>query len=196
MIQVTKQDIGQWGNQFHDRQNSFDDNEDINAFIKITRNDKKLYQYLSKYIPDPDIRANCVWKYHPDGKYKIDLALVDKTGKKHLLIDLERWSQWKNEWPSYYKHLHFLGRKDHFLEEPEPFLMVFFEYNRNKLIVVDKETIKKYPTKRKFFKYKQCYDNVKEMKMSDGHIFGTNLTDIERNHFVKDSTSNILVDFF
>jgi len=141
----------------------------------------ELQKYLLQFLPK---HGDCAWKFKPDGDYGIDVALIDKnTGKKLLCVDLERWSAWKNEWPSYYRYLHFLGRKDHFLEEPEQFLMVFFEYNRNKLIILDKETIKKYPTKRKWFAYKQLHDDVKEMKMSDGHIFGTNITERERKNF-------------
>ena len=74
-------------------------------------------------------------------------------------------------------------KKDHFLENDEQFLMVFFEYNRNKLIIIDKHTIKRYNTINKWFKAKDCYDWVKEMKMSDGHIFGTNITDVEKRNF-------------
>ena len=180
MTQVTKQQINKWGN-YNDRKDEYDDEGDFHCFLYHTKTNKELQKYLLRYLPKS---ADCKWILKPDGDYGIDVALVDKqTGQKLLCVDLERWSQWKNEWPSYYRYLHFLGRKDHFLEETEPFLMVFFEYNRNKLIVLDKETIKKYPTKSKWFAYKKLHDNVKEMKMSDGHIFGTNITDTERKNF-------------
>ena len=195
MTQVTKKDIGQWGNQFHNRKNAFDDNEDIDAFIDHTKKDPKLRQYLLKYIPDGITDPK--WKYHPDGKYKIDLAIVDnKTGKKHLLIDLERWKQWDDEWPHNYKYISFLARKDHFLEEPIPFLMVYASNSLNKFLIVDKESIKKYEIVKKRFKnWDNKTDKVRQLKFSEGNLFGTNLTDIERKHFVKDSTSN-LVNFF
>lgn len=180
MTQVTKQQINRWGN-YEDRKDNFDDDADYHCFLSHTKSNKELQKYLLQFLPK---HGDCTWKLKPDGDYGIDVALIDKnTGKKLLCVDLERWSAWKNEWPSYYRYLHFLGRKDHFLEEPEQFLMVFFEYNRNKLIILDKETIKKYPTKRKWFAYKQLHDNVKEMKMSDGHIFGTNITERERKNF-------------
>ena len=54
--------------------------------------------------------------------------------------------------------------------------MVFLSRNRDKLIVVEQETIKKYRTISKYFKGKGVWDNVKEMRMSDGYIFGKNLT--------------------
>ena len=180
MTQVTKEDKAKWGN-YSDRKDSFDDDADYEHFIQHTRTNKKFQQFLLKHIPKG---VDCKWKSKPDGPYGIDLALVDRhTGKKLLCIDLERWSVWENEWPSYYRYLHFLGRKDHFLENDEQFLMVFFEYNRNKLIIVDKDTIKRYNTINKWFKAKDCYDWVKEMKMSDGHIFGTNITDVEKRNF-------------
>jgi|TARA_R110000823_G_C15629103_1_gene468485 hypothetical protein len=180
MTQVTKEDKAKWGN-YSDRKDSFDDDADYEHFIQHTRTNKKFQQFLLKHIPKG---VDCKWKSKPDGPYGIDLALVDiHTGKKLLCIDLERWSAWKNEWPSYYRYLHFLGRKDHFLEEDEPFLMVFFEYNRNKFIVCEKETIKQYTTFNKHFKAKDKRDDVKQMKMSDGYIFGNNITSIERNNF-------------
>tara|TARA_B100000579_G_scaffold364251_1_gene323143 strand:- start:160 stop:705 length:546 start_codon:yes stop_codon:yes gene_type:complete len=180
MTQVTKQMKNKWGS-YSDRKNNYDDDADYEYFIHHTKTNKELQKYLLQYIPKD---VDCKWKFKPDGDYGIDLALIDvNTGKKLLCIDLERWSAWKDEWPWYYKYLHFLGRKDHFLENNEPFLIVFFEYNRNKLIIVDKDTIKKYNTINKWFSHKKCHDWVKEMKMSDGHIFGTNITDLERRNF-------------
>jgi hypothetical protein len=180
MKQVNKQMKNKWGS-YSDRDNSFDDDADYDYFIHHTKTNKELQKYLLQYIPKD---MDCKWKFKPDGDYGIDLALIDShTSKKLLCIDLERWSAWKNEWPSYYRYLHFLGRKDHFLENDEQFLMVFFEYNRNKLIIIDKHTIKRYNTINKWFKAKDCYDWVKEMKMSDGHIFGTNITDVEKRNF-------------
>jgi hypothetical protein len=181
MTQVTKEQKKEFGS-YVDRKDSFDDDEDYDYFIKHTLINKNLQNFLLQYIPKD---KNCGWKFKPDGKYGIDLALMDNdTNTKLLQIDLERWGAWKDEWPAFYKYLHFLGRKDHFLLEDEPFLMVFLEYNRNKLIVVDKNTIKKYRTINKWFQHKQCYDWVKPMRMCEGHIFGNNITSIERNNFI------------
>ena len=189
MTQVTKQDIGQWGNQFRDRQDEFDDKSDIGAFIQHFKNNNKLRKYIESYLPD-DLEYRLV--KHPDGKYRIDVALVDKTGKKHLLIDLERWKQWDIDWPAKYKYISFLERKSHFLEEPIPFLMVFISNRRNKILIVDKESIKKYNMVNKPFKdWGNKIDKVRQLKFSEGNLFGTNLTAIERKHFVKDSTPNL-----
>ena len=180
MTQVTREDKSKWGN-YSDRKNSFDDDGDYEYFIQHTLTNKKFQKYLLQHIPKG---VDCKWESKPDGKCGIDLALVDKhTGKKLLCIDLERWGPWKDAWPHYYKYIHYLGRKDHFLEEDEPFLIVFFEYNRNKFLVCEKETIKQYTTFNKYFKAKQLNDWVKEMKMSDGYIFGNNITDIEKRNF-------------
>ena len=181
MTQVTKQQINGWGADFSDRKNNFDDSPDVRMFIQHTLNDRKLQQYLLKYIPDG---IACKWQYHPDDKYGIDIALVDETGKKHLLIDLERWKQWDNEWPDNYKYISFLARKSHFLEEPELFLMVFMSNKLNKLLIVDKESIKKYPiVDKKFKRWDNKSDKVRKVKFSEGNIFGTNITDIERDIF-------------
>ena len=179
MVTVTKEHKKKWGSQFSDRDNSFDDDEDIKFFIQHTTTDRGLQSLILRNLPE---RGNYEWVGKPDNKYGIDLALVDKdTREKILLVDLERWGEWgsaKNnyDWPYYYRFLHFLGRKDHFLDDKEPFMMIFLSRNRDKLIVVEQETIKKYRTISKYFKGKGVWDDVKEMRMSDGYIFGKNLT--------------------
>ena len=109
--------------------------------------------------------------------------MVDETGKKHLLIDLERWKQWDNEWPDNYKYISFLARKSHFLEEPVPFLMVFMSHRLNKLLIVDKESIKKYNIVDKDFVKWGKKDKVRKLKFSEGNLFGTNITNREREIF-------------
>ena len=179
---VTKQQKKEWGS-YDDRENSYDDISDFNHFIKHTKTNCELQKYLLQYIPK-NIRDNVEWKFKPDGDYGIDLALINKdTNKKILCVDLERWSEWNGQWPYWYRFIHYLGRKDHFLKMQESFIIVFFEYNRNKLLICEKETIKKYTTFQKYFKVKKCHDMVKEMKMSDGYVFGNNLTDIEKRNF-------------
>jgi len=180
MKQVNKKQINEWGGDFSDRKNNFDDSPDVRAFIKHTLNDTKLQQYLLNYIPDG---IACKWQYHPDDKYGIDVALVDETGKKHLLIDLERWKQWDDEWPDKYKYISFLARKSHFLEETVPFLMVFMSNRLNKLLIVDKESIKKYEIVDKDFVKWGEKDKVRKLEFNEGNLFGTNTTDLERNLF-------------
>ena len=180
MKQVNKEQINEWGSNFSDRKNNFDDSPDVRSFIQHTLNDTKLQKYLLNYIPDG---IACKWQYHPDDKYGIDIALVDETGKKYLLIDLERWKQWDNEWPDNYKYISFLARKSHFLEEPVPFLMVFMSHRLNKLLIVDKESIKKYNIVDKDFVKWGKKDKVRKLKFSEGNLFGTNITNREREIF-------------
>jgi hypothetical protein len=188
MTRAVKQMIGKWARQFPERLNEYDDEGDFHAFFELILTNEKLRHYMLRYMPRiPDGK----WEFKPNGEYGIDFALVDSAGKKHLLIDLERWNKWEDDWPENYKYISFLGRKDHFLEEPEPFLMVFLERNRNKVLIVDKETIKKYTTREVNFSNWKVADNVKKIKLSDGHIFGTNITDNEREKFAKDSTPNL-----
>ena len=159
--------------------------------IEPSKTNKELQKYLLQYIPKD---VDCKWKFKPDGDYGIDLALIDvNTGKKLLCIDLERWSAWKDEWPIYYRYLHFLGRKDHFLNEDVPFIMAYLNYNQNKVILLNKETLNKYMTREKYFSYKKCNDMVKEIPMIEGYIFGANLTNREINNFRNQITQGLFV---
>tara|TARA_B100000073_G_C23620965_1_gene528514 strand:- start:289 stop:861 length:573 start_codon:yes stop_codon:yes gene_type:complete len=186
--QVTKEMKNKWGS-YPDRKNSYDDDSDCEIFIEHTKNNRDLQNYILRYINScTSVHfhmkqwPHCRWKIKPDGKHGIDLALVNDD-KRLLHIDVERWSEWKGDWPPFYKNLHFFGRKDHFLEDDPRFIIVYMNYERNKLIVVNKDVIKRYETKNKYFRHKKCYDWVKEMKMSDGHIFGYNITPTERRNF-------------
>jgi hypothetical protein len=184
MTQVSKQMKNEWGSQFKDRQNSYDDGKEYNRFVELCRANVNLRKYIEQYIPESVPKSSLWLRSKPDGDYGIDSALINKeTNEKIINIDFERWSEWKNDWPSYYRCLHFLGRKDHFLNEDIPFLMVYFNNNMDKLIIVDKDTVKKYTTFSKYFIHKKCSDNVKEMKLSDGWIYGDNITDREYEIF-------------
>lgn len=175
MNHVNQQLKTQWGS-YSDRQDSFDDSEDISRFIAMVKESDTLKTYIKNFIELGDYH----WVPHPDrteddpeGKYGVDLALVEKgTGKRIVNFDLERWSVWKNDWPHFYKNIHFLGRKEKFLNKGVPFLMCYLNYNLDRVLVIDEETIKKYPTVNTHFKKKNVTDTLKKIPLTLGNIFG------------------------
>lgn len=176
MNHVTKEDKNRWGS-YSDRKNSFDDGEDIYRFADLVNEQKPLREYLRSYIGEGD----CGWVEKPDGDYGVDLALY-KDNVRVANFDLERWSQWKEEWPSFYKHLTFLGRKEKFLHQEVPFFMCWMSFNRDRVLVVDEQTILCYPTIDKHFRNHDVIDKIKNIPMKKGYIFG-NYTRIEKNLF-------------
>lgn len=165
MTYVTKSDIKQFGT-FSDRKNSFDDDADVETFIKFLR------------IAYDDQNAEFVSK--PFGKYNVDIAVyVDDVLK--LTVDVERWKSWSSDWPPYYSHVSFLGRKEKFLTRKENFCMVYFNNDRSKFICVDKKDILKYPTVSRNVKGK--LDRVKIIPFDDARLYGANLTDREKTLF-------------
>ena len=177
-MQVNQTLRTQWGN-YSDRRNSYDDNEDIRQFIKLVSTNEHLSSYLKQYVNTGDYK----FVPKPDGEYGVDLSLQDKSNNIVLTIDIERWSQWNQDWPEYYKHIHFLGRKEKFLKRETPFFMGFMNYHRTKVLMISKKDIQKYPTIEKFFKHKQVSDKVRELSMKDGYVFGDGLTEREKNVF-------------
>jgi hypothetical protein len=168
MNHVNQQLKTQWGS-YSDRQDSFDDSEDISRFIAMVKESDPLKTYIKNFIESGDYH----WVPHPDGMYGVDLALVEKGADKRIVnFDLERWSVWKNDWPHFYRNIHFLGRKEKFLNKGVPFLMCYLNYNRDRVLVVDEETIKKYPTVDTHFKKKNVIDTLKKIPLTLGNIFG------------------------
>jgi hypothetical protein len=110
--------------------------------------------------------------------------LFSEQGIPVATIDIERWSAWQDNWPAYYKHIHFLGRKEKFLNQHAvPFFMAFLNFQRNKVLMIEETDIRKQPTIDKFFKYKGVTDRVREIPMTEGHLFGHSITDTERGLF-------------
>ena len=64
-----------------------------------------------------------------------------------------------------------------------PFFMAFMNFSRTKVLMISQEDIVKHPTIDKFFKHKGVTDRVRELKMSEGYIFGNNITDREKELF-------------
>ena len=176
MQQVSRIHKNTWGN-YKDRTDSFDDKQDLKIFASIVSNTPKLKEYLvSRTTNNPD-----TFRLHPHGQYGVDMALIDDKNNELATFDIERWSEWKDDWPPFYKHIHFLGRKEKFLQDN--FFMVYMNYNRTKVIIVDNDTITQYPTINKQFKAKRVMDKVKEIPMNVGRVFGMNITDRERELF-------------
>lgn len=167
MTHVNQEMKTQWGS-YSDRENSFDDSEDINKFLEITQSDEPILGYFRNFIEKGDY----YWKPHPDGKYGVDLALIGEDGERIANFDLERWSAWKYDWPDFYKAIHFLGRKEKFLNKGVPFFMCYLNFNRDRVLIVDEQTINKYPTVEKHFKNKNVTDTLKRIPLSLGSIFG------------------------
>ena len=178
---VTKAHKAAWGS-YTDRKNSYDDDADINAFIQLCKNNSNLHQYLSSFMP----KQKMVFKPKKDGMYGVDLSITTKDGKVCATIDIERWSQWNEDWPSYYRHIHFLGRKEKFLNQYNtPFFMAFMNYSRTKVLMISEQDIRKYPTIDKYFKHKKVTDRVKELPMSEGHVYGEGITNREKSLFAE-----------
>ena len=178
---VTKAHKTAWGS-YTDRKNSYDDDADINAFIQLCKNDPDLHQYLSSYLPKKSLR----FKPKMNGKYGVDLSITTEDGTVCATIDIERWSQWNEDWPSYYRYIHFLGRKEKFLNQYNvPFFMAFMNYSRTKVLMISEQDIRKYPTIDKYFKHKRVTDRVKELPMSEGYVYGEGITDREKSLFAE-----------
>ena len=167
MNYITKEDKNSFG-VFSDRQNSFDDENEVAKFITFV---KKFYN-SSEYK----------FKSKPFGKYGVDVGIY-KNEELISTVDVERWREWKSDWPPQYKYISFLGRKEKFLKLPVDFSMVYFNQSLNKILVVSKKDIIKYPTQKKFFQRFQKYDLIRQIPFDCGRLYGLNLTENEKNKF-------------
>tara|TARA_A100001035_G_scaffold676_1_gene514 strand:- start:438 stop:1001 length:564 start_codon:yes stop_codon:yes gene_type:complete len=182
MKDITKEIKNKYGNQFKDRKNSFDDKSDIEIFVKLVNEDEYLQNYLRQFLP----KGVYEWREKPFGEYGVDLGLFLEQGKELIAtFDLERWFAWGNEWPNNYRCIHFLERKEKFLNQFKniPFFMAYLNSERNKVLMIEKNDICKYETITKPFYQKGHSDRVKVLSMKDGHLFGKNLTVKEQDLF-------------
>jgi hypothetical protein len=168
MNYITKSDINQFGS-YTDRKNNFDDDQEINVMINFLK---------GVYENDPSI----TYKPKPDGDYGVDLG-VYWGSKLATTVDVERWSAWNDDWPAFYKHVSFLGRKEKFLKKGVGFLMAYFNFDLTKVIVVDKQTILQYPTIDRHTKGK--IDRIKKIDFDGARLYGSNLTEREKSLFKK-----------
>jgi len=165
MTYITKNDIKEFGS-YEDRSDSFDDDREVDTFIK----------FLSTVHKDDDVK----FKKKPFGIYGVDLG-VFIDGQLSYTVDVERWSAWKDDWPKFYSHVSFLGRKEKFLNRKENFAMVFFNYDLTKFICIDKKSIIKYPTIDRHTQGK--LDRIKQISFDDARLYGPNLTEREKTLF-------------
>ena len=166
-MQVTNADKGRWGS-YSNRKDSYDDELDAAAFKRIVRSNEDLKDYLRKFLPEGTANYRFVDKHF--GPYKVDMSILNENGKVVADVELERWSQWDETWPSYYKHIHFLGRKEKFFAD-RPFFMVYLNKSQNKCMCLEKSVFEHIPTIDKFFKMKKVWDQVKEIPLSEGVIY-------------------------
>ncbi len=179
MEAITKEHKRKWGS-YSDRKDSYDDDEDITSFIKLCKTNDNLHSYLASHLPNKTL----LFRRKMDGDYGVDLSIITEDEKVCATIDIERWSAWDNDWPSYYRYIHFLARKEKFLNQYEaPFFMAFMNHSKTKTLMISEQDIRKYPTKAKYFKSKGVTDMVRELPMSDGHVYGENITRRERELF-------------
>lgn len=167
-----------WGSQFSDRKDYFDDDNEIVEFIKYATTNQRLKKYIEGYLNVTE------YKYvaKPKGTYDVDLGITDNDGNLLVSFDLERWSAWDSEFPSYYRCVSFLEKKARFITDV-PFLMVWLNKTKTKYLITDGDTIKKYKPIDKYFKFKNITDKIRELKHSDAYVFGDNLTNYEKSIF-------------
>ena len=177
---VSKQDKENWGS-YSDRDNSLDDTSDIDDFIHMVNKHPELKSYIRSFLPNT--KLDLVWTPKPFGKYNVDIGI--KCNEEVIAtFDVERWREWNPDWPTYYKHIHFLGRKNKFLLLNKlPFFMCFLNYTKNKVLGVDRDTIENYPTIEKKFKRKAVRDTVRELPLSSGKLFGESFSVLENDLF-------------
>ena len=168
MTYITKSDINQFGS-YTDRKDHFDDDREVEVMINFL---------TEVYENDPSVRI----KSKPLGTYDVDLGVYWKN-KLIVGVDVERWSAWTNDWPSFYSHVSFLGRKEKFIRNGMDFIMAYFNYDLSKVILLDKQAILKYPTIDRHTKGK--VDRIKKISFDDAKLYGSNLTDREKSLFKK-----------
>ena len=152
---------------FSDRKNNYDDDKETLKFIKFA---KTFYEESTKFI------------VRPFGDYDVDVGIF-KEETLVSTVDVERWSVWDRDWPPHYKYISFLGRKEKLLERNENFAMVYFNKSLDKLLVVAKKDIIKYPTQKKYFSRFKKYDLIRQIPFDCGRLYGKNLTDTEKKNF-------------
>lgn len=161
---ITSKDIKKFGS-YKDRYDSFDDKLELDI----------IFNFLKNKCNDTDrIRKK------PYGKYDVDLAVFDKENILKFAVDVERWSVWKGDWPSNYRYLSFLERKEKFLKYNN-FVMIFFNHDLTKFVRIKKEDILNVSPVKRFTQGK--YDLVRKIPFEYGKMYGTNFGKLEQTIF-------------
>ena len=174
---VNRNDIGKYSENIDDRNDRYDDDKDIEAFVSFM---KCFQSSMGKNEADAE------WVSKPDRDYGVDLG-----GRRNVemgyTFDLEMMVSWNTDWPSNYQHVSFLDRKMKFLKKPIPFIMVWINRQRNKFICADKETILKYPTKECNVKGKIDKKKCLPFHVCRLYAYNTTLTEREKRIFPRHS---------
>ena len=163
---LSKADIGNLGN-YADRENSYDDNAEINLVTKWFSQDGYT------------VRAK------PYGSMGVDIA-VYKEDKFLFYADLERYDY--VNWPEGFWKCHsFLKRKHRYLtDEPykgKNFKMIWVNKNFTKIIIVSKPDIENSPFQSFSVNGKRDPKGRISVPLEKGHMFGTNFTEYEKKMF-------------
>ena len=165
MTYLSKQEIGELGS-FKDRKNSYDDDNELKIFCKLLKtNFLEEYKIIQK----------------PYGPYGVDIG-VFSDNEIICAFDLERCKTWKDDWPSNWRCLSFLSRKDKHLKFPQ-FGMVWFNNSLTKFAIAWKKDIIKYPVEKRYVNGKEDPKGVRKIDFDCGKLYGTFFNSIEIERF-------------
>jgi len=207
MTQVTRQDKENFGKQFLDRKNSFDDDKENIVFQEFLKNTNSgVSEYLLKELNLPK-GIKFKYEFKPTGErdmmqlplYYYRGATIDSKGEPNdkgidacfknqhddivCLIDFERLGAWGDDWPSNYMNISFLERKAKYCNHDVNFFIVYFNRDMTKLLIVNKKDIISSDMVNENIPKYNISDNKRKLPHDRGYIFGNNLTDRERNNF-------------
>jgi hypothetical protein len=165
MTYLSRQEIGELGS-FADRKNSYDDDNELEIFCRFLKtNFLEKYQIVQK----------------PYGPYGVDIGIFFDNDLV-CAFDLERCKTWKNDWPSNWRCLSFLSRKDEHLKFPQ-FGMVWFNNSLTKFAIAWKKDILKYPVEKRYVNGKEDPKGVRKVNFNHGKLYGSSFNLIETERF-------------
>tara|TARA_Y100000310_G_C20537242_1_gene741446 strand:- start:289 stop:867 length:579 start_codon:yes stop_codon:yes gene_type:complete len=186
--QYNENKIREFGERYNDRTSSYDDIEDLDHFIWLSKTDDRIQRMLHlRHFPDYS-GGNLQWVKHPYGQYDVDLGLKnDKTDEFLVVFDTERRWRWGEDWPHYFGSIHFLDRKTKFLENRReiPFYFSVLNSDRSKVLMIERETIEKYPTTNKYDYTNEMENRVREIPLREGRgcLYGSGFGKREQSYF-------------
>lgn len=154
---ITSADIRQYASS-SDRRDHFDDDLETRRFVHML----KTHVFTDRH----DVRVK------PYGYKGVDVGVFDTTTNELVCAyDLERSMLWGDDWPSHWRCLSFLARKDRYLKYPQ-FGMVWFNRDVTTCVVVWKQDILDQPTVTRHFKNRGYTDQVRQLPFSAGTLVG------------------------
>ena len=151
-----------------DRIDQFDDSRELRVFKAFLEHwyDPKTYRVVEK----------------PDGPYGVDLALVTTQGDLACAFDLERCLSWRDDWPSHWRSLSFLARKNHYLDFAQ-FGMVWFNAFLTTCVIAWKDDILLAPVETRRFAKQSYTDRVRLVPFEAGRLIGHQFAPGEMQRF-------------